>query len=333
MSRADRPPRGLWLSYDSKVSPRQGWQGPWRNRPGRHLPVIGNSFGLPAGVTCPGRTGFCAGCYGAKLEKGNPGVAPALAHNLELLAGCGGDVAALAGLLDDLLGRYEHEARHLAGAERIFRVHWDGDFYSEPYARAWAQAMAAHPTVRFWCYTRSFRSPVDVLPVLVPVANLRLYLSVDDENRAWAAAQLARWPGVRAAYCAVDYRTARDLAGERRARGLSKPVACPENARRIPIATEGQGACVSCGICPDGRRDIMFATSKREDAGVPVRLVIPAGVAPSGRDGQVSFTCKLGSCRAVFQRPAVTRGRPPEYCSRACQVKGYTEAKKARAVV
>lgn len=328
MTRKDRPADGLWASYDQKVSPRQGWQGPWRSRPGRHIPRIGNSFGLPAGATCPGRTAFCLSCYGIRAER-NPGVAPALTHNLELLLAANRrtGITGMADLLEDMLVRYDQEARHLDPPERIFRIHWDGDFFSTDYARAWADTIRDHPAVRFWCYTRSFRPPVDVIPILYGIPNLALYLSVDEGNRTHAAAQLAAQPTLMAAYCADDYQTARAIAGPRRDRNLTRPTPCPENAHRIPIADAGQGACVSCQICPEGRRDILFATSHREDAAEPVRLILR----PTDTRPDIALVCKLPACRKAFTRPPGTKGKIPDYCSRACQVKGYTAEKKARA--
>lgn len=252
--RGAQPRTGLILSHDRKVSPRGTFQ-PSRNR---WIAMIPNSFGLPARVTCPGATTFCESCY--------------------------------AMLLDEMLDRYHGEAdrRNLTAAERIFRIHWDGDFYSLDYARAWASVIADYPDTQFWAYTRSFTDAVNVVPVLAGITNLTLYLSVDADN-ADAAHQVATEHDVMLAYCTADYQTGRALA----APGRQAPVPCPENdaRKKIPLMTDGVGACVTCQLCPKARRDIMFATSHSEDAAQRVRItrrpsarLIPSQAMASTRD-------------------------------------------------
>lgn len=323
MGKPDRSPDRLWLSRDRKVGPRGYWQDPWRNKPGRWIPSVGAAFGLPSGVSCPGRTSFCDSCYGARSEN-SPGVAPLLAHNLQLLTEAA-TVENMAALLDDLVDTYTVEADNadVDDDDRMFRIHWDGDFYSTDYAEAWCRTIEDHPDVRFWAYTRSFRAPVDVVEILVDLPNLALYLSVDTDNHAAAQLQLDRWPRLRAAWCAVDYKTGHRMSVLRH----QKAIPCPENAGRMPLMADGRGACLDCRLCPDGRRDVIFSTSHRLDVNQPVRL-IRKEVGPTQRAAE-TFTCGWAPCSTTFTREPGARGRKPTYCSRTCQVKAYQASLKA----
>lgn len=250
----DAPTGELHLSKDRKVSPR----GIYQHSRSRWVPTVANSFGLPAGLSCPGKTEFCVSCYGARAEQ-YQGVEEALDRNLRLLLDAG-TVDGMTVLLARMMERFKRDADRLelAGRDRIFRIHWDGDFFSIDYAAAWARVIAACPDIQFWAYTRSFTDPVNVVPTLAGVDNLNLYLSVDAANIDAAAPVLADWPGVHLAGCAVDYRHAREYAPD--------AVICPENAGRMPLMEDGRGACVDCGVCPEGRRDVLFSTSHRLDA-------------------------------------------------------------------
>lgn len=258
--RGRQPADALHLTCDRKVSPH-GWHQESRDR---WVALVPNSFGLPAGDTCPGRTPFCDSCYAADNER-MMGVGEAVAHNYELLQRAG-TVEAMFDLIEEAVGCYHGEAERLKlpAPDRIFRIHWDGDFFSVDYARAWAQAILRFPDVRFWAYTRSFTDPVNVVPVLAGLPNLALYLSVDEHNAADAAPVLAAHPAVRVAACADDYRTGREVAGPL-ASGR-KAVVCPENAERLPLMEKGRGACVVCQLCPQGRRDIIFSTTHQEES-------------------------------------------------------------------
>lgn len=266
----------LKLSRDRKVSPLGRDGGERRRLNGKKMDrgkvaTINNSFGLPSGTTCPGKTSFCKSCYATNSEVYFPNVGRAMRHNLAMLnlfeARFG--TPGLIELLDEAVSRYERQADfyEFDRSIRVFRIHWDGDFYSYPYAVAWAEVIRRHPNVTFWCYTRSFSPDMDIVPVLAPLENLTLYLSVDADNCRAAHEVLRREPDVLVAACAVDYRTARELRNI--ARGSEPPLAsvpCPENARVIPLNNaDGVGACVTCGLCVRGNRDILFSTSHLED--------------------------------------------------------------------
>lgn len=308
--RGQQPRGGLLLSHDRKVSPRGTFQAS-RNR---WIPETPNSFGLPAGDSCPGRTSFCNACYAERSEKRMKGVGDNMRHNLDLLLAAG-TVDAMAELLDEMLDRYHAEAerRNFDDRQRIFRIHWDGDFFSLDYARAWAQVLPSYPDVQFWCYTRSFTDPVNVVPILRQCSNLTVYLSVDADNFEAAHQVATADPGVMLAYSSIDYATARaELAHPDRA----PLVPCPENdsRKKIPLMTDGVGACVTCGLCVTGRRDIGFATSHRENRSQPVAirprssvpLIRSAGMA-STRDQIIQYITDQGGALTSDDGFGITR--------------------------
>lgn len=318
--RGKQGPDVLHLSFDRKVSPTATYQA----SRGRWVPTVPNSFGLPSGDTCPGLTSFCASCYAARNEQ-SAGVRSAVEHNLRLLRWT--SIACKATLIHEMLCRYEAhaDAAAIPADQRMFRIHWDGDFYSDGYAHAWHAAILLHPDVAFWTYTRSFRPWCNVVPILADLPNLALYLSIDADNAADAAAVLADHPTVRAAGCAEDYQRARALLPPR-----DQPaIICPENVGRIGLTNEyGRGACVTCRVCPDDRRDILFSTSHREDASVPVRITPrrqPPAVLPPAE-----VVCGNPACGATFTQER-RRGRPRVYCDSDCRYEAYNIARKATA--
>ena len=238
----------------------------WQPGKARYVPVVPNSFGLPSGTSCPGQTLACKACYAANLERAYTNVSRLLASNLDQLRSCGDDVDAMAALLVDLLAEYvnaceRYETKTGKTIARVFRIHWDGDFYSVAYARAWRRAILAYPGIKFWCYTRSFVPGANVVHVLKGLPNLTLYLSVDEYNEKRASAVHARHPWTRLAVLATTFDEASAvhvaITGKRAPR-------CPEVAQRVPMVnSEGIGACVTCGLCISGRQSVLFATSKR----------------------------------------------------------------------
>jgi hypothetical protein len=225
-------------------------------------PLTANAFGLPAVATCPGATPTClADCYAVAIGRAQKASAAMLQRNLDALTAAGTEDA-MAGLIGAAIDAFRRE-HALAGARGIastaaFRVHWSGDFFSRDYARAWRRGMLAAPDVVFWAYTRSFGGEVDVLDVLAEVPNLRLYLSADADNVTAAAAARARYPQLRWAWL-----------GETFADGLAalpegtRRYPCPENGRRIPMISPAGSACIRCGICPEGRGDVVFSITRR----------------------------------------------------------------------
>lgn len=244
----------LKLSFDRKVSPLGTYQKSRR----RWVPVIPNSFGLTAGDSCPGKTPFCEDCYASYSQQGK-GVKDLLDYNLELLQGLTQEE--MVSELDRMVTRYEVEANrhHLPYDERIFRIHWSGDFFSREYAAAWREVIHKHSDVQFWTYTRSFDGEVNVIPELWGIENLSLYLSVDKDNYEAAQKIAEQYPGINIAYSGKTYVEAANLEVGKNNRRI-----CPENLGNMALMNDGRGACVDCMICPEGRGDVVFAVTNHE---------------------------------------------------------------------
>ena len=218
-------------------------------------PTIANTFGLPAGkaFSCPGATSVCESvCYAGKLEKVYKGVKNTLLHNWELLRNA--DHATMCLLLNQMIAEFNADCEK-RNAQKLFRIHWDGDFFSDDYAQAWKHTVINYPNIQFWVYTRV---PGAAL-ILKDISNLSLYFSTDDENKE-TAFDLKTNSKVRLAYLgktfAATENTMKELTG--------KPGAkCPENAKRIPLISTNGSACVSCGLCVYGKADIRFSASKK----------------------------------------------------------------------
>lgn len=246
----------LTLSTDRKTAPASVY------RPGkkRWEPLLRNAFGLPSGVTCPGRTPWCASCYAVGAER-YPSTAALLARNLAALRAAA-TVPAMAALLaraiDDYRGEHAHASERTGRTLPLtFRIHWDGDFYSVNYARAWARVIRANPDIRFWAYTRSF-DRVNVIPTLAGIDNLALYLSADRYNVAKARTVAAAHPGVNLAWCGDTWEEAETLASTDRA-----GARCPEQTDRFPLVSDtGQGACDACTLCIVGKGNVRFSVKR-----------------------------------------------------------------------
>jgi hypothetical protein len=226
---------------------------------------IANAFGLPAGRgnSCPGATATCERvCYAGRLEKRYTGVRDMLAGNLRALAGR--DRASMVTLLSHMIDgfRADCERARARGATvpLDFRIHWDGDFFSYAYAEAWADTVRANPDIRFWVYTRSFDpETLDVLPALAALPNLTLYLSADPDNMPAAKAARERHPWALLSYLAQTFADGAEALN----RMPAKRYDCPENGGRLPLLTSRGSACIRCGICLDGRGDVVFSIRRR----------------------------------------------------------------------
>ena len=231
----------LKTSHDRKVSVNHG-------------KGVGNSFGIPAGISCPGKTATCERiCYAGKLEKIYPNVRGVLMHNWDLLKDA--TRSEMLTLINDMITSFSKDCDK-RGVEKKFRIHWDGDFFSYDYALAWATVISVHPDVQFWAYTRSF----EYVGLFERLPNLSLYLSVDKDNLNDAKRVRIRYRWVRWAYLDETMADAavpvKDFTG--------RPGAmCPENVKRIPLITEKTGACISCNLCVEGKADVRFAIRKR----------------------------------------------------------------------
>jgi hypothetical protein len=216
---------------------------------------IANTFGLPSGkaFSCPGATSVCETiCYAGKLEKVFKGVRQVLVSNYEQLLAT--DTLGMIALIDEMIQDFKADCEK-RNADKLFRIHWDGDFFSEEYARAWAFVIRLNPDVQFWAYTRSDFA----VPILIDIENLALYFSADSANKvlAW---ELKRKYGVKLAYLAKDFATGKSDFNEQQEKSA---IPCPENNRKIPMISEKGSACVTCSQCVFARNDILFSASKK----------------------------------------------------------------------
>ena len=223
--------------------------------PNGKTPLIANSFGLPSGkaFSCPGATSVCEKiCYAGNLERIYKGVKDILVDNWNQLKDA--KYPQMVMLLDEMIIDFVKDCDKRK-ADKLFRIHWDGDFFSVQYAIAWATVIKKHSDVQFWVYTRSDFA----VPVLQNIPNLALYFSADDANFELASA-LKQKTGVKLAYLAENF-----AAGKERMLEITvkSAVPCPENNKKLKLITEKGSACVTCGQCVYERNDILFSRSKK----------------------------------------------------------------------
>jgi ferredoxin len=216
---------------------------------------IANTFGLPAGkaYSCPGATSVCESvCYAGKLEKVFPTVKKNLLHNWELLRNADGET--MVRLLNEMIAEFIVDCDK-RNAEKLFRIHWDGDFFNDTYTYAWKVVIDKHPDIQFWVYTRVRSAAI----ILKDIPNLSLYYSTDSENKE-IGIELKVNEGIRLAYLAKNF-----AIGQADMKALTnRPGAkCPENLKAIPLISQSGSACVSCGLCVYSKSDIVFSSSKK----------------------------------------------------------------------
>lgn len=217
--------------------------------------AIANTFGLPAGrqYSCPGATSVCESvCYAGKLEKVYKGVRENLLHNWNLLKDADHDT--MENLLQDMINDFKKDCEK-RDADKLFRIHWDGDFFSDEYAFAWKHVILNNPDIQFWVYTRV----ASAANMLKDIENLSLYFSTDSENKD-IAISLNKDKGIKLAYLADTFAIGQaDLKAM-----IGKPGAkCPENKKAIPLISEKGSACVTCGLCIYNKSDIVFSAKKK----------------------------------------------------------------------
>ncbi len=216
--------------------------------------TIANTFGLPAGkaFSCPGETPTCKKvCYAGKLEKIYKGVRDNLLHNWDLLKDANQDTMHL--LLMDMIADFKKDCDK-RNAKKLFRIHWDGDFFNDTYTNAWKETILNHPDVQFWVYTR-VESAANILK---DISNLSLYYSTDEDNKHIAQGLSSQ--GIKLAYLSQTFAQGKEdmlnLIGK-------SGVKCPENNKKIPLISKAGSACVTCGQCVYERNDILFSASKK----------------------------------------------------------------------
>lgn len=216
---------------------------------------MANTFGLPAGkaYSCPGATSVCESvCYAGKLEKLFPNVKKNLLHNWALLKDADHDT--MEALLEEMIVEFETECVKRS-APKLFRIHWDGDFFNDTYTFAWKHVILNHPDIQFWVYTRVKSAAL----MLKDIDNLSLYFSADSEN-VKTAVDLKINSGIRMAYLAKNFATGQADVKKM----IGKPAAkCPENNKQIKLISELGSACVMCSLCVYSKSDIIFSATKK----------------------------------------------------------------------
>jgi hypothetical protein len=217
--------------------------------------TIANTFGLPAGknYSCPGATSVCEKvCYAGKLEKVYKGVRENLIHNWNLLKDADHDT--MENLLQDMINDFKADCDK-RNAPKLFRIHWDGDFFSDEYAFVWKHIVLNNPDIKFWVYTRV----ASAANILKDMDNLSLYYSTDSENKD-IAIKLNKDKGIKLAYLADTFAIGQADMKEM----IGKPGAkCPENKKAIPLISKEGSACVVCSLCIDNKANIVFSAKKK----------------------------------------------------------------------
>ncbi|AXC33553.1 hypothetical protein SEA_SHAM4_94 [Mycobacterium phage Sham4] len=214
-------------------------------------PVIANSIGLPSGrgFSCPEATDFCSEiCYAGRLEKVYKGVSAVLLHNWEVLSTATFEEMVV--LLGEMIAEFVKESDKRK-APKIFRIHWDGDFFSGAYVAAWARVIRDFPDVQFWAYTRVQTAAVFLHSQ--KLSNLALYFSGDRDNLT--IARHLEGMGINIAY--VDRTFAEGKAQ------FPGAVRCPENNGAIELISPEGSACARCGLCVNGRKSVLFSSTEK----------------------------------------------------------------------
>jgi hypothetical protein len=156
-------------------------------------------------------------------------------------------------LLDDMIQSFNKDCAKYPSVNKIFRIHWDGDFFSDEYTAAWATVIQRHPSIQFWVYTRVESSA----RILQGIDNLSLYFSTDKDNESIGIN--LRAIGIKLAYLEDTFET----SGIRLKVITGKVGAmCPENKGVIPLISTLGSACGVCRLCVDNKTDIRFSISK-----------------------------------------------------------------------
>jgi len=213
--------------------------------------VIANSFGIPAGkqFSCPSATDFCSTiCYAGKLEKIYTNVKSALIRNWEALQDK--STEELYDILSGMIAEFNAECDK-RGADKLFRIHWDGDFFAPHYTAAWSKVIANNPQIQFWVYTRVATAALFLHAR--KYSNLGLYFSADPDNID--AARLLHLKGINIAYVDKSFAQGKEQ--------FPNATRCPENNKALPLITDKGSACARCGLCINGRKSVLFSTSKK----------------------------------------------------------------------
>jgi hypothetical protein len=191
-------------------------------------------------------------CYAGRLENLFPGVKKNLLHNWNLVKDADHDT--IEAMLMEMIADFKKDCDK-RNAPKLFRIHWDGDFFSDTYTNAWKTVILNNKDIQFWVYTRVRSAAL----ILNGIDNLSLYYSTDSENKA-IGIDLKVNNGIRLAYLAKNF-----AMGQEDMKALTGKVGakCPENKKAIPLISTAGSACVSCSLCVYSKADIVFSSSKK----------------------------------------------------------------------
>lgn len=219
--------------------------------------AISNTMGIANGPahSCKDATEYCFSiCYAGKLENLFKGVGAQMLSNWEALKDATFDEMLF--MLEPLVSKFVVESRK-RNAEMIYRIHWDGDFFSFEYIRAWAAIIREYSMVQFWVYTRNARAAVDLHKA--NLSNLSLYFSADPVNEP-VAHMLYRTYGIRPAAVADTFAQSQAMVERITGRVGAK---CPEQTGQIALIGAEGSACSRCRLCVENKANIAFSKTKK----------------------------------------------------------------------
>lgn len=219
--------------------------------------AMSNTFGIANGkaFSCVEATEYCETiCYAGKLENLFKGVGAAMLANYNALKDA--SLIEMFDMLNVLISKFDAECDK-RGAEKIYRIHWDGDFFSADYIEAWTNIIILYPQVHFWVYTRNAAAAVALHKARL--TNLALYFSGDPVNKP-IAEMLNRVYGIRIAFVADTFAESQAAVKEITGKVGAK---CPEQTKQIPLISSSGSACATCRLCVDGKANISFSRSKK----------------------------------------------------------------------
>jgi hypothetical protein len=171
-------------------------------------------------------------------------------HNYRTLKACGDDVQSMFDLLDEMIAAFRKDCER-RNAPKFFRIHWDGDFFSDNYAKAWARIIKKNDDIDFWVYTR-----VESAARIINKTRATLYFSGDPDNED-ACRRMVK-AGIKVAYVHDTF----DDGFDAMRRLDVRAVKCPENNKKIPLIGDSKSACGACGVCIEGRNNVLFSRNK-----------------------------------------------------------------------
>ena len=210
-----------------------------------HRNTFGLMWGRPEnGGTCPGATSGAGGClscvgkrtlptcYMARICSTYPTVQDTLKYNTAQVR-----YMVYPAILEVIRNTLQEFVKRDKGRAPYFRIHYSGDFCSEPYAKAWATAIREYPDIKFWVYTRS----LDWVKLFAGIKNISVFISCDPINKDAAFAkfeELKQYTNIGIAWMGNE------------APSELRWVKCPE-VTGILKNTKECGACSKCRLCID----------------------------------------------------------------------------------